>query len=167
MASGEPGWIAIYTKSRFERVAARYLHDCGMTSYVPLRRRLHRWSDRKKWVELPLIPSYVFVMIPGREHYRLYEAPGFVKFIMFHDRVASVRPTDIELLRRSELHEEAQTIGTPSIPKGTKVMITGGPFSGYSGSVVHEDKGCAIAIGIEELALAVVVKVLAADVRAL
>ncbi len=160
-------WIAVYTRPRCERVTARYLVDCGFSSYVPLRRRLHRWSDRSKWVDVPLIPSYVFVLMPGREHYMLYETPGFVRFIMFHGRVARIRPEDLELLRRSEKHDEAMAIGTQAIPQGTRVLITGGMFSGYSGQVLHQENDCAVAISIEELSLAVVVRVLTVDLKVL
>ena len=55
-------WYAIYTRSRGEKVTAKLLSDQGIEAYLPLQRKLRQWSDRKKWVEVPYINSYVFVM---------------------------------------------------------------------------------------------------------
>ncbi len=54
-------WIAAYTKPRHEKVAYDQLIDNGFTAYLPLLRQKRKWSDRKKWVEIPLFKSYVFV----------------------------------------------------------------------------------------------------------
>ena len=54
-------WYAIYTRSRGEKVVAKLLKESGLEVYLPLQRKLRQWSDRKKWVEVPYINSYVFV----------------------------------------------------------------------------------------------------------
>ena len=33
----------------------------GIESYLPLKKVLKQWSDRKKWVEEPLFRSYIFI----------------------------------------------------------------------------------------------------------
>lgn len=37
------------------------LVEKGIEAYVPLKKTLSQWSDRKKWVITPLISGYVFV----------------------------------------------------------------------------------------------------------
>ena len=55
-------WYAIYTKPRNEKKVAENLAAIGIESYCPIVTTLKQWSDRKKMVETPLIPSYVFVI---------------------------------------------------------------------------------------------------------
>ena len=59
----KPHWFAVYTKSRNEKKVYERLIDEGYEAYLPLQKRLKQWSDRKKWVEEPLLRSYVFVKI--------------------------------------------------------------------------------------------------------
>ena len=59
----EPVWHAIYVHSRAEKKVHVELTLKGIESFLPLHRKLRQWSDRKKWVEIPLISGYVFVHI--------------------------------------------------------------------------------------------------------
>jgi transcriptional antiterminator RfaH len=165
MDEGDHRWIAVYTRARSEQSVAQQLHDRGLTSFVPLQRRLHKWSDRSKWVEQPLIPSYVFVLLPAAKHHQLFDVPGLVRVVKFNGRTAVIRPEEIEFLQRTEQHPEAEAVGMHLVQIGEHVQITGGLFAGYSGSMVHTHNGCTVAVRIEELSYAVVVKVRAADVK--
>ena len=54
-------WKVIYTASRQEKKVAVLLERFGIAYYLPLVKKLRLWSDRKKWVEMPLFNGYVFV----------------------------------------------------------------------------------------------------------
>jgi transcriptional antiterminator RfaH len=165
MNDGDKRWIAVYTRARAERRVALQINERGVTTFVPLRRRLHKWSDRSKWVEEPLIPSYVFVHLSLSEHHRLFDIPGFVRVIMFQGRVAVVHPAEIEFLRKAEEHPEAEAVAVDALARGQRVQIIGGLFAGYSGIVVRGEKTFKVAVSIEELSYAVVVSVQATDVK--
>ena len=62
-------WYAIYTRSRFEKKIAADLTSKGLESFLPLHEVIRFWSDRKKKVEMPLFPSYVFVHANTKERY--------------------------------------------------------------------------------------------------
>ena len=94
MDEGEQKWIAVYTRARSERTVARQLQEKGLTSFVPLQRRLHKRPDRSKWVVQPLIPSYVFVLLSPAEHHQLFDIPGLVRVVMFNGRIAVIRPSE-------------------------------------------------------------------------
>jgi transcriptional antiterminator RfaH len=166
MAQQDSRWIAVYSRARFERVLARYLQQRGLTSFVPLRRCLHRWSDRFKWVEEPLLPSYVFVFLASTQHEHLFDAPGAIRIVNFRGRVAVVRPEEIEFLRRVEGHPGAEGVAG-RFQRGRYVKIVRGVFEGYSGIIANiGEQYCTVAVGIEELSYAVQVKVSRADVEA-
>jgi transcriptional antiterminator RfaH len=164
MQDHECRWLAVYTRAQCERSLAQYLRERGLTSFVPLQRRRHRWSDRFKWVEEPLIPSYVFVFLSAFQHGHLYEAPGAVGLVTFRGRPAVVRQDEIDFLRRTERHAETSAIGRTKAERGRAVRITGGLFAGYSGTVVCAGEYYAIAVSIDEIAYSVQVKVPCADV---
>ena len=69
----ENPWYAVYTKSRYEKKLADNLREKGIEAYVPLRKVVRQWSDRKKLVAEPLIRSYCFVILPNLEHHDLYK----------------------------------------------------------------------------------------------
>ena len=56
-------WYAVQTRSRHEKVVAHRLTEQGITTFLPTIQEEHRWSDRKKIVELPLFSCYVFAKV--------------------------------------------------------------------------------------------------------
>jgi hypothetical protein len=59
MQAFKKGWYVAYTKPRHERTAVYSLQKAGIGSFLPLTKKLRIWSDRKKYVEEPLFPSYL------------------------------------------------------------------------------------------------------------
>lgn len=60
------GWHVLYVKSRQEKKAYLTLSELGIQSFLPLVKQERQWSDRKKIIEVPLFPSYLFVKIDDR-----------------------------------------------------------------------------------------------------
>ena len=58
-----PLWYAVHVMPRWEKKVYTALLEQHIETYAPLQKRLKQWSDRKKWVEEPVIRSYVFVKI--------------------------------------------------------------------------------------------------------
>lgn len=56
-------WIAAYTRPRSEKKAALELRKNGIETYVPIQKQLRTWSDRRKFVEIPVIPMIIFAKI--------------------------------------------------------------------------------------------------------
>ena len=54
-------WYAIYTMPRSEKKVYNRIIESGIEAYLPLLTTVRIWSDRKKKVSLPLIPSFVFI----------------------------------------------------------------------------------------------------------
>lgn len=160
-------WIALYTRARHEKTVAQQLQINGIESYVPLRQELHRWSDRHKWVEKPLIPSYVFAHVEPRDHARVFTADGIVRVVSFHGRIARVRDSEIELLRLATKFDKVVSVSAESYRLNDEVEIVAGVFTGYRGKVIRCNKLYSIGIRIEELEYTLVVEVPKADVRLL
>jgi transcription antitermination factor NusG len=158
-------WVAVYTKARSECKVVSKLESLGLTCYFPQRQTIHQWSDRKKAIKTALIPSYVFVSIELCNYYRVYESEAVIKVVTFNNRVAIVRPSEIELLRLACGDLEVTVESDIIYRVGEQVEIIEGLFTGYSGIVVGKRECSKVAIRIQELGLSLVVTVPKIQVR--
>ena len=56
-------WYALRTRSRHEKIVVQRLEERAVTTFLPVVTEVHRWSDRKKSVQVPLFSGYVFAKI--------------------------------------------------------------------------------------------------------
>jgi len=63
----ETRWYAAYTNPRHEKHVAVQMDRKCIECFVPLYRSVRRWKDRRKELELPLFPGYVFVHMALRD----------------------------------------------------------------------------------------------------
>jgi len=66
------GWYVIYTRPRHERKVAAELSIENIEFYLPITRVLRTWHDRKKYIDLPLFQSYIFVHLKNQEEYNVW-----------------------------------------------------------------------------------------------
>ena len=92
-------WYAVYVKSRAEKKAQIELQQKGIENFLPLQRKLRQWSDRKKWVEMPLIPGYLFVRISRKEYDLTLQSTQVVSFVRFEGTAATIPDNQIDYLK--------------------------------------------------------------------
>lgn len=133
-------WYPLYTKSRFEKKAYQHLINAGYEAYLPLQKKLHKWSDRNKIVKVPLFSSYVFVRISPNQIRDVLRIYGIVRYIFFNGRPASAQDEEIELIK--SLIDKGVDIDVVDgkLEVGQKVTISSGLLKGYSGKI-HCFKG--------------------------
>ena len=129
-------WFALYTKSRAEKKVYDELRQKGLEVYLPLRRELRQWSDRKKWVETPIINSYIFVYISMTDYLRVFEAKGVVSYVSHGGKAISIPDSEIEAMRRTVESNLTFNVEKNTIRKGQTVTIVSGPLKGITGEVV-------------------------------
>lgn len=64
-------WYAVLTRARHEKIIAHRLQQQAISTFLPLVTEVHRWSDRKKKVELPLFSCYLFTRLAPTNEARL------------------------------------------------------------------------------------------------
>ena len=130
-------WHAVYTRSRTEKKIAERLQEKEIEAYVPLRKVMRQWSDRKKLVEEPLIRSYVFVKILPEQYFEVLNTPGAVRYIFFSGKAATIPDRQIDVLKLIT-GQNTDTVSIPNTFKpGTKVKVIGGPLVGMVGELIH------------------------------
>jgi transcriptional antiterminator RfaH len=151
MMPNERRWYAVYTRPRFEKKSHEMLGRRGIQAFLPLRKSLRIWSDRKKMVEEPIIRSYVFVNIGSSDYYEVLNTYGVARFVQFEGTPAPIPDNQIELLKYICGDEKAFIEPTPSLLPGTRVRITGGPFVNHCGSMIRTEDTQRVAIEIDHL----------------
>lgn len=138
MSAIQPGWCVIYTKPRHEKTVARQLSRMSMDAYLPTVRRLRKWCDRMKYVELPLFPSYVFVHIPDDKHYfNSLEIDGVLYYVRTGNTIAHISDSVIDHIRRVVSSGEEVEVTDDYIATSPSLLIRDGPFTGYTCEVVE------------------------------
>ena len=130
-------WYAIRVKSRSEKKVFFDLEEQKIEAYLPMQRKLRQWSDRKKWVEMPLISGYVFVYISRKEYESVLKIYNVVSYIYFEGKAAVIRKEDIDLLKRMLGQVEVGIeITAAQFKPGQKVEIVAGPLLGVIGELI-------------------------------
>jgi len=137
ISQGEPYWYAFTTKPRHEKKVKTFLENTDVTSYLPLRKVLSQWSDRKKWVEKPLFPSYIFCHIPYNQRYTVLQIPGMVRVVGFNQTPMPVKDYEIETMKMI-LAQDFDIHVKNGLVVGDHVRISSGVMYGYEGWIVEE-----------------------------
>ena len=124
-------WYALRSKSRAEKKVAERLAERGMDVYLPLVTTLKVWSDRKKKVQTPLIPSFVFIKTDPVSLFENLNVSGVSGVLRFLGKPAIIRNQEIENLKILINGGENVTVEENlSIKKGEEVEVIRGPFAG-------------------------------------
>ncbi len=128
-------WYAFVTKPRHEKKVKSYLDGAGITSYLPLRKTLNQWRDRKKWVEAPLFSCYIFSFIPFVHRYDVLRAPSVVRIVGFNNEPTPVRGDEIEAIK-TFLSTQVEVDVVDGLLPGDRVRIVAGVLAGREGQLV-------------------------------
>ncbi|MDX9705125.1 MAG: UpxY family transcription antiterminator [Weeksellaceae bacterium] len=147
-------WFVVRTNSRCEKKVNQFLTDLGYTSFLPLHTVLRIWSDRKKKVQLPLIPSMVFVQNPLVKKEALYSVPGFHSILKDNGKIGRVSAKEIEHLRiLSSEKINFDKAELPKFAKGEEIEIIRGPFAGHYAKAIEDLNSFRVLIEIPSLGL--------------
>ncbi|QNN43041.1 UpxY family transcription antiterminator [Pedobacter roseus] len=129
-------WYPVYTRSRAEKKAHEELNRKGILSYLPLKKTVKQWSDRKKIVEEPLIKSYLFAYISAKEYAEVLMTNGVARFIYFSSQIASIPDQQINDLKLLLATDADLELIDYDIKPGERVLIKAGPFKGIIAELV-------------------------------
>ena len=154
-------WYPVYTNPRAEKKAYQALINKGIHAYLPLHRQLKKWSDRKKWVEEPLLSSYLFVYINQIEQMEVLITKGVSRFIYFSGHIASMPDRQIEDLKLILASSYELAITEEHLQPGEKIVIKGGPLKGMTGEIISYRSQKQLALKLESLGCSIIIHVAA------
>ncbi|MCB0459340.1 MAG: UpxY family transcription antiterminator [Flavobacteriaceae bacterium] len=124
-------WYAFYTRPRSEKKVLHLLTQKGYECYLPLMTTIRQWSDRKKKVQLPIIPSYVFVKTHPNDFNDVLNSNNVVNILKYLGKPAIIKGYEIENLKiLLQDTDNIKLTETFNFEKGDTVIVEKGVFKG-------------------------------------
>jgi transcription antitermination factor NusG len=135
------GWYIIYTKPRHEKKVTARLSEAGINYFLPMTRSVRIWHDRKKVLDMPLFPSYVFVYLNDRNAYcKSMETEGFLYYVKTGKEIARINASVIENIKLLINCNNNLEVSGNYFPPGRKLVIIQGALTGLSCEVIESDR---------------------------
>jgi len=152
------GWFALTAKHQHEPTVARLLSGKGIEVFHPTCAVVRRWKDRKKTLQLPLFPGYVFFMGGLDRRVEILSTPGVFSIVSFGDAPAEISGTEMEGIRRAV--EGGMPIQPhPFLAEGERVRVTDGPLTGVQGMLLRYKDAYRLVLSIELLGRSAAVEI--------
>jgi transcription antitermination factor NusG len=136
------GWYVIYTKPRHEKKVCTALDDLGIGYFFAMMKTLRVWSDRRKYVDAPVFPSYIFTYLKDHHSYfQCLDIDGVLYYVRTGKEVAMVSTAVIDNLKVILNSGEEVEVSEMNFTPGQMMVIQHGPLTGFTGEVV-EYNGC-------------------------
>ena len=131
-------WYVLHTRSRFENVVYDGLQKKSLEAFLPKHRVRSKRRDRKKIIQVPLFPGYVFIesTLQADEYLEIVKTVGVVRLIGNKDGPVPVPSETVESLKIM-VATDSSIITGKRFKKGDRVMVTDGPFAGVIGIFVR------------------------------
>lgn len=156
----QESWYALHTRPKHEKLVAQRLLERGVETFLPTITEVHRWSDRKKKVELPLFSCYVFAkFISNRtERLNVLRVGGVLALVGSSGEGTPIPDGQVDAVR-------AVVDGTipwspyPFLKIGQRVRIRGGALEGMEGILVSRNGNQTLVISVDAIQRSLAVRV--------
>ena len=93
-------WYVLYTRSRFEKKVEEQLLSLGINAYCPKRKEIKFWKDRKKKIDVPVLPSMVLVNLEEKNINNVFQVKGVLRYMFWLGKRAKVRQKEVDVLKK-------------------------------------------------------------------
>ena len=159
-------WFAVHTRSKCERKVTTQLNDMQIKSFLPSVKEIRSWSDRRKVIDQPLFPGYVFVRIPSEDRVRVsvLRINGVVGFVGVQGQGIPIPEAEIESIQ-TLLSSRVPFEPYPFLRVGEKVRIRGGYLDGIEGILAAKNSDQSVVISIDLIQRSLAVRVSGFDLE--
>lgn len=145
-------WYAVLTYARHEKVVARRLREKGVTTFLPTVTEIHRWSDRKKVVEVPLFGCYLFVKLAptNEERQKVLQVDnvlGFAGSTRLGTPIPNNQIEAVRILVREKLPYRVH----PFLKTGQRVRVCSGALDGLEGILVGRKGESTLVLSVDAM----------------
>jgi transcription antitermination factor NusG len=154
----DPRWYAVHVRPRHEKRVAIDLVGKGVETYVPLLNEVHKWADRRKIVDSPLFPCYLFVRMQNTPKQRLsvVTAGGVLGIVSARGEPVPIPDEEIDCVR-TVLAQKLNVARYPQFVVGQRVRVRGGVLDGVEGTLIEikSERRLVLSVGPIERAFSV------------
>ncbi len=154
-----PNWYAVQTRARHEKLVAYRFQESGIETFLPLVNEVHRWSDRKKIVQLPLFSCYVFAKVcpTNVDRMRLLRVDGVLSLVGKRGEGTPIPDEQIESVRLLLSQSMAWT-EHPFLKIGQRVRIRSGALDGMEGILLSRNGDRTLVVSVDAIQRSLAVK---------
>lgn len=157
-------WYAVYTRSRHEKAIGRLFAEKSIDYYLPLIGMTSQWKDRKKYIEKPLFPGYVFVNIDVADFRTVLSTDGVVRFLGYGYTPTPLPEREVIDLQRV-VESDIEFDPYPHFGAGDEVYINRGVLEGIRGRIVERRGVYKLILSIDMIKKSVSVEIDVDDVE--
>ena len=163
----EGNWYAVQTRARHEKTVEQRLLERGVATFLPLVREVHRWSDRKKTVQIPLFNCYLFAKLAPTnvDRLRVLRVDGVLGLVGARSEGTPIPDEQIDAVR-TLVEERMPWSPHPFLKIGQRVRIRGGAMDGLEGILTSRNGNRALVISVDAIQRSLAVSVEGYNVEA-
>jgi len=153
-------WFALHTRPQHEKSVVSHLQRQGLTTFLPLVSEVHRWSDRRKVVQMPLFSCYAFVymrLVP-ESWARVMNVTGVLRFVGVRREGIPIPDSQIHAVKTLLASKLPYQI-CPFLEVGQRVRIRGGALHGVEGILTGRNGDRVLIISVEPIQRSVSVRI--------
>ena len=145
-------WYALQTRARHERIVAERLETRGVHTFLPTVTEVHRWSDRKKKVEVPIFSCYLFARLaPTKlDRLRVLCVEGVFSFVGRRGEGLPIPDAQIEAVR-AVVESQLPCSSHPFLKIGQRVRIRSGSLDGLEGILISRNGDSTLVISVDAI----------------
>jgi transcription antitermination factor NusG len=153
-------WFALRTRPRHEKVVTNHLEATGIETFLPLSAQVRSWSDRRKVVQFPLFPGYIFIRTTQsiHTHLRVFQARGVIGFVGPRNEATSIPEQQIEVVR-SLIQGQIDCRLHPYLNIGQRVRIQNGALQGLEGILVRVANDHSLVVSVDLIHRSVAIRI--------
>lgn len=153
-------WYALQTRPRHEKVVVQRLNERGVQTFLPIVSEVHRWSDRKKRVQLPLFSCYAFARFaPNRvDRLRILRVEGVLGLVGSGHEGTPIPDDQIDAVKML-LNGSVEWSAYPFLKIGQRVRIRSGSLNGLEGILLSRNGNQTLVISVDAIQRSLAVRV--------
>lgn len=141
-------WYVLHTRARNEKAVAGDLNRLGIQHFLPLVRYRRVYGGKRRRVEIPLFPGYVF-LCGGRADREAALRTHRIAHVLEVVDQTRLRD-DLRQIHRIVTSDEAVDL-YPRLRRGTRCRVVGGTLDGLEGVVIRRRGPWRVYVGVEFL----------------
>lgn len=149
-------WVILHTRPRCEKKLRIQLEREGVSVYLPLKKKTHRYGARQREFLSPLFPGYIFCMPAAKASHQLRQNQYVANVLRVIDQETLVH--QLRQIRHALAAGDIVEI-MPYLEKGKPVRVIGGPLRGLEGVVETIKRKTRVIISVDMIRQSVFVEV--------
>ena len=157
-------WYVLRTKCHHEKVVESETLNRRIDCFLPKVKEARLWKDRKREIECPIFPGYIFVRPRPEQFDLLRYLPGSCGLVKFRNSPGIVSNDVVESIR-IVMQRRLPFVNSQDIQKGDTVIVCSGPLKDVVGELVCVKGGTRLVINAFILGKSLSLEIDASDVR--